>query len=244
MFNDRGGWGNKGGWRGNGCPPRAAGRGNFRNQFDQGFSGGIGGSIFRGGAQAMGFSLPKRGFSNRGFPADAPTFRGRGYGKETRTRRGSFSAGDQSLRKFGMGNIEGGDAQADLDRVKDKSSFQQSAQSFNDCSVNSSNLITEEKVNQSPDISSSTASPEKRAQSTAGSSILADSYISLQSLSSLSPSQRPTIETATAASNTGVIKYEPCDVGIVGAEVRFYSYQANIITIAIMNEISLQTLKN
>ena len=229
MFNNRGGWGDRGGWRGNGCSSRGGGRGNFGNQFGAGFRGGSGWGTFRGGVQGMGFSGHQRGFNNRGFfSGDDSTFRGKGNGRGTRSRRGNFSAGDQSLRNFGMNNIEEFGPQGCLDRVKGEPSFQQNDQHLHS-SMNSSNLQDEEKINQSPDISSSTASPEKTVQPTASSLIHADSCVPLRSLSSTSPSQKPIGETANAPSRRGVVKCEPCDVGIVGAEVRFVKFRPMVL---------------
>ena len=218
MFNNRGGWVDRGGWRGNSGTPVGSGRWNNRNQYGTSFRGRNDRGMSR--ARGMGFNEQGRGSYSRGFSIDDNfKFRGRGNRRVTSNNiSGNWSAGDRSLRNLTRNNIEEFDNQSLLTTVKHEPVAEPLFQT-NDSSFSSTNIPNEEPINQSPDISSSTEPPKKLNHPTARSSSILDANVQRHAPSSNQSSYNLLHNAASAHSKSGVVRCEPCGVGIVGETV-------------------------
>ena len=220
MFNNRGGWTDRGNWRGHNGPQGNNGRGNIGNAHGRGFRGSYSRGNFKSGR--TGFGGPNRRVHGRGSFYGSSKSRDRNYSRDGLNDRSiNYSAGDQSLYHFTGEKVEDPYiTQNQLPRMSDtnlnQSSIHVERSNVNEA-ANFSNT-SKEIINQSPDISSSTTSPIKQSQPDHSSSEIADIKEKIQTVP-LNPSRNSHMEIMTNSSKSIVLKCEPCDVGIVGEAV-------------------------
>ena len=202
MFNNQGGFGDRGGWRGNYSRGSGGNRGNFINQSGNG----------RGmpwvGSRDMTFNGPFRGSrNNRGpFQNRGTNFRGRG------TRRGgsNWSLGDQMLQNMGQSNYQGCGPEGNYSAIKPHAEFP-SQPPISSPLTSSNQNKSSEQLHQSPDISSST---------TFSVPLEVPNHPNVDS-SPMSSEPLSSTYCANTSSQSGVTKCEPCGVSLVGSEVSY-----------------------
>ena len=218
MFNNCGGWLDRGAWRGNSGTPVRGGRGNIRNPYGTGFRGRNDRAMAR--PRGMGYNGQGLAAYGRGFSIDDNfKFRGRGNRQITTNNvSGNWSAGDQTLRNLTRNNMEKFDNPSLLTTKKHEPEAEPSFQT-NDSSYSSTNISNEQPLNQSPDISSSTEPPEKLTPPTSSSSSILNINMLRHVPSSNQSSYNLLHNVVNNHSKSGVVKCEPCGVGIVGETV-------------------------
>ena len=221
MFNNRGGWGDRGNWRGFKDPRGGVGRGNIGNQRGRDFRNSSFRGDFRG--RGNGFEGRYRGFHRDNLSGNFSPYRGRGYGHNyTKNDRNiNFSAGDQSLHNFPGNNAENLISQESCHGMK-KEPLDQSPILANNSTVQNSPAngfdTNIDPLNQSPDISSSTSFVKlPDGNNSALSNINSD----LQTIPFNTSNYNEMGNTQNTNSKSGVNRCEPCNVGIVGETVSF-----------------------
>ena len=221
MFNNRGGWMERGSQRGYRGSHGFGPRGNAENRH-RGFRGSGAKGEFRG--RGMGFGGHNRGFRGRDTPSGGtsnPAIRGyRSNRDATSVGTISYSAGDQTLMNFTGNNTNESNSQAQQRMMSNETlnslSLHLSKSNCNEPAHFSK--TNNDVVNQSPDISSSTTSPIK--PNPIHDSFLPHSVTNVhQIIPSTSSSNIDAGSNLNSCSQTGAIRCEPLDVGIVGEAV-------------------------
>ena len=226
MFNNREGWMERGSRRGYSGSNGLGERGNAGNRH-RGFRGSGAKGEFRG--RGMGFGGNNRGFRGRdSFSGGTSNSANRGYrSNREATSVGTigYSAGDQTLLNFTGNNKNESNSQVQHQRMLSESLNNFSSHLSNsNCNEHPHFSNTNnEVINQSPDISSSTTSPIKVNQRNYSSLPHSGTNVH-QLIPSTSSSNIDSGSNLNSSSQPGVIRCEPCDVGIVGEAVSFTKY--------------------